>query len=115
MSNVVDFLERMGSEAHWRHAPADEIEQALIEADIEIEMRSAILANDVSELQARLGRIKLMDLQIPGPSPEEIPEEPEQPEDPEKKEEEEEEGGTTGARQSNDACDSVSASSLSLS
>ncbi|GLQ50980.1 hypothetical protein ACFFJT_07235 [Dyella flava] len=114
MSDVVDFLERMGSEAHWRHAPAGEIEQALIEADIEIEMRSAILTNDVSELQALLGQVKLMDMQTPGPSPEEIPEEPEQP-DPEKKEEEEEEGGTTGAKRSKDAGDSVFASSLSLS
>ena len=112
MSNVVDFLERMGSDAHWRHAPADEIEQALVEADIELEMRSAILASNVSELQALLGQVKLMDMQTPGPSPEEIPEEPEQPEDPA---EEEEEGDTAGTRQSDAACDPVPALSLSRS
>jgi hypothetical protein len=116
MSSVVDFLEKIGSEAQWRDASADQIEQALVEADIEVQVRSAILTHDISELRALLGQVKLMGVQIPGPSPEEIPEEPEQP-DPEKKEEEDEEEQqmhATGAKHSKDACYSVPASSLSL-
>jgi hypothetical protein len=116
MSSVVDFLEKIGSEAYWRDAPADQIEQALVEADIEIQVRSAILTNDIPELRALLGQVKVMGLQVPGPRPEEIPEEPEQP-DPEKKEEEEEEeerGQATGTKRSKAACDSVPTPSLSL-
>jgi hypothetical protein len=51
MSNVVDFLEKLGSEAQWRHASQEELELALAEADIAMPERSAILAKDASQLQ----------------------------------------------------------------
>lgn len=94
MSSVVDFLERMGSEAQWRNASPDEIEQALAEATIEAPMAAAILAQSTSDVQALLGQTTFIGMLIPGPSPEEVPDQPE----PEKKEDEDEEGEDPGQR-----------------
>jgi hypothetical protein len=55
MSNIIDFLERMGQDAQLRHAPQDEVEQALIRAQIEPAMRAAILGEDSRHLEALLG------------------------------------------------------------
>lgn len=115
MSKVVDFLERMGSEAQWRNAPSDEIEQALTNAGIDTPVRDAILAKNAAAVQALLGQVKMMGYQLPGPhvppppSPNEVPQKP-QPE-PEK---EEEEGGESGkSTSSQHAHRSSSLSSLS--
>jgi hypothetical protein len=86
MSSVVDFLEKMGSEAHWRDASPQDIELALAEADIDASMSAAILAQSASEVRALLGQAACMGMLIPGPSPEEAPDQPE----PEKRDDEEE-------------------------
>jgi hypothetical protein len=103
MSSVIDFLEKMGSDAHWRTASQDELELALQETDIAPAERSAILAQDALELRALLREIPLFMVQIP---PGEIP--------PGEEEEEEEEGEEEGDEKhdSMGLCHASSASSL---
>ena len=115
MSRVIDFLERMGTEAHWRSASQDEIKVALLEAGIEMPIRSAILTKDVSELQALLGQVELIAYQTPtpAPAPQEIPQKPGQPKP--EKEDEDEDGDPDEATQSNGICYSSLPSSHSLS
>jgi hypothetical protein len=55
MSNVIDFLERLGKDAHLRHASDGELEQALIGAQIDPAVREAILLRDQRQLEALLG------------------------------------------------------------
>lgn len=56
MFDVIDFLERMGQDAQWRHASQDEVGLALAGAEIDPELRVAILARDEQGLQALLGQ-----------------------------------------------------------
>jgi len=56
MFDVIDFLERMGQDAQLRHASQDEVELALTSAEIDPELRVAILARDEQGLQALLGQ-----------------------------------------------------------
>jgi len=55
MSNVIDFLESLGQDAKLRHASRDEMERALLNAQIEPELRAAILDADQARLEALLG------------------------------------------------------------
>ena len=55
MGNVIDFLERLGSDARLRYASGSEVEQALELAQIDAAARAAILAGQRSELEALLG------------------------------------------------------------
>jgi hypothetical protein len=114
MSSVVDFLEKMGSEAQWRDASADDIEAALAEAGIDPAMSSAILARSAEQVQALLGQVKLVNQYTPTPTPKphEVPT-PTQP-DPGKEEEEEESDETSGgSKPSNSACSSPATSTHS--
>jgi hypothetical protein len=56
MFDVIDFLERMGQDAQLRHASQDEVGLALAGAEIDPELRVAILARDEQGLQALLGQ-----------------------------------------------------------
>jgi hypothetical protein len=56
MSNVIDFLEKMGQDAQLRHASQDEVERALTGAQIDPELQAAILAKDQSGIEALLGQ-----------------------------------------------------------
>lgn len=55
MSNVIDFLERLGQDAQLRSASGDEIEAALRDAGITLDVRQAILGDDRRALEALLG------------------------------------------------------------
>jgi len=55
VSNVIDFLERLGQDAQLRRATGDEIEAALRNAGIEPGLRQAILGDDRGALEALLG------------------------------------------------------------
>lgn len=55
MSNVIDFLERMGQDAKLRHAVGEEFETALAAADIDPAVRAALVDADQSRLEALLG------------------------------------------------------------
>jgi hypothetical protein len=78
MASVIDFLEKMGSEAQWRNASHDEIELALDKTEIETPMCSAILSKNASEVQALLRQIPLIGFQVPSPTP--LPDEEEEQE-----------------------------------
>ena len=55
MSNVIDFLERLGNDAQLRHASDSALEQALINAQIDPAVREAILLRDQRRLETLLG------------------------------------------------------------
>ena len=55
MSSSIDFLERLGSDAHLRHAAATTVEQALALAQIDPAVQAAILSEDSLQLEALLG------------------------------------------------------------
>ena len=56
MTDVIEFLERMGQDPQLRHAAQDEVERALISAEIAPELRAAILAKDQEQIVALLGQ-----------------------------------------------------------
>jgi hypothetical protein len=55
MSNVIDFLERMGRDAQLRSATGLEVEAALLRAGIEPNTRAAILGGDQLLLESLVG------------------------------------------------------------
>lgn len=50
MSDVIEFLEKMGRHAQLRHASPEDMELALEDAQIDAPLSSAILARDMSDL-----------------------------------------------------------------
>ena len=71
MLNVIRFLEKMGSEAQWGNATKDEMELALMDAEVEAPLRSAILDKDVVQLQTLLQQKEPVCMIIPGEEEEE--------------------------------------------
>jgi len=55
VSNVIDFLQRLGQDADLRHAPRTALEVALAEADIDPALREALLGADQRKLETLLG------------------------------------------------------------
>jgi hypothetical protein len=55
VSNVIDFLERLGQDAGLRHATDEAVTEALRNAGIEPALQAAILDKDQHELEALLG------------------------------------------------------------
>lgn len=55
MTNVIDFLERLGQDARLRYACAEELDRALIGAQIDPALREALLGEDRRQLEALLG------------------------------------------------------------
>jgi hypothetical protein len=111
MTSVVDFLERMGSEAQWRYASSGDIEAALADAKIDAPMSAAILARSAVEVQALLGQVKMMPQQTAVPSPFDVPKPPQPgPGEGEQENEEEEESGKSAGdnKQLSNACNSSS-------
>lgn len=55
MSNVIGFLEKMGQDAQLRHAPCNELERALTQAEIDPALQAAILGGDQHQIEVLLG------------------------------------------------------------
>ena len=55
MSNVIDFLERLGQDAGLRHATDEAVSEALRGAGMEPALQAAILGKDQRALEALLG------------------------------------------------------------
>ena len=55
MADVIEFLERLGQDASLRHAPAAVLEQALRDAQIDPQLREALMRGDQAEVEAALG------------------------------------------------------------
>lgn len=82
MSNVIDFLERMGASSALRTANPDQLAKELTAASVDAELAAAILAGDDASLRARLAPGKFYSIQLDETEESEAPEEPNQePED----------------------------------
>lgn len=66
MSNVIDFLERLGQDAHLRDASQEDLELALASARIDPELQAAILAKDQEQLEVLLGSVNVCCMVNPG-------------------------------------------------
>jgi len=55
MSDLIDFLERMGGDSQSRFATGPGLEEALTRAGIEPTVRSAVLAGDQLRLESLIG------------------------------------------------------------
>jgi hypothetical protein len=84
MSDVIDFLEKMGQDAQLRHGSPDEVELALASAEVAPELQSAILAKDQTQLETLLGQAPVCVMFFPGKEDEEEDDEGEEtpPEEP---------------------------------
>lgn len=83
MSSVIEFLERLGADAHLRHASQEDVAQALAESQVDSAIGAAIIARSTSDLYALLDQQQPMFHVLENPGREEEEEE----------EEGEEEGG----------------------
>lgn len=52
MTDIIEFLERVGQDAHLRHGSRDDLERALTAAELAPGLRAAILSRDQSYLEA---------------------------------------------------------------
>jgi hypothetical protein len=82
MSNVIDFLERMGRDGQLRHASTEDMAGALEVARIDPQLAAAILARDSAQVESLLGDSKIYCALIPGKQDEEEEEEGEDDEVP---------------------------------
>lgn len=71
MSNVIDFLERMGRDGQLRHASTEDMAGALEVARIDPQLAAAILARDSALVESLLGNSKIYCALIPGKQDEE--------------------------------------------
>lgn len=75
MSDIIDFMERMGGDAQLSQASNDELAVALSTTDVTPELQSAVLAGDAQRVGALLGTKPVCMLVAPpvppgpGPSP----------------------------------------------
>jgi hypothetical protein len=82
MSDLIDFLERMGGDSQSRFATGPELEEALTRAGIAPTVRSAVLAGDQLRLESLIGASHNVGVLI------NLPDEEEEEEDEEDKEHE---------------------------
>ena len=93
MSNLIDFLEQMGSDSQSRFATGPELETALTRAGIEPSVRAAVLARDQLRLESLIGASPIVCSMI------NVPEEEEESEEEEEEDEDQEgEGDEDGAK-----------------
>jgi hypothetical protein len=90
MTNVVDFLDRVGRDAELRYATAEEIERVLAQEQIGPAMRGALF-DDGAQLEALLGAQPNICCMVHQPDEEPEEEEEEEPTDDEKEEDDGEE------------------------
>lgn len=75
MSNVIDLLERLGSDPSLRHASDATLEQALLDAQLDPSIREALMARDQRKLEMLLGATANVCCMIATPAQEEDDEE----------------------------------------
>ncbi len=69
MSDLVDFLERMGGDSQSRLATGSRLEEALTRAGIAPTVRSAVLAGDQLQLESLIGASRNICILINFPDP----------------------------------------------
>ena len=90
MSNVIDFLERMGQDARLRDATESELDAALVQAGIEPALRTAMLGEDSHALESLLGVAPTLCCLIHKEDEEEEPDEEDEDEDDDEDDEDDE-------------------------
>jgi hypothetical protein len=55
MSDVIEFLERMGKDSQLRHAPAGALQRALSDARMSPQLQAAVMGGDQAGIEAVLG------------------------------------------------------------
>jgi hypothetical protein len=85
MSDVIDFLERMGAEAPLRSASAIELATALTEAGLESALLTDIMATDRRGLDSLVGARSSICCLIYSPEDEDLQEQPQKAAEEEKK------------------------------
>jgi hypothetical protein len=86
MSDLIEFLERMGGDSESRFTAGAELDEALTHAGIGPTVRSAVLAGDQLQLESLIGARSNVCSLI------NLPDEEEEEDDEEKEDEEDEEG-----------------------
>jgi hypothetical protein len=82
VSDIIEFLEKLGADARLRSASATELEAALIRAGLESTLWTALLGMNQSQLESLLGARSNVCCLVAVPDEEEKPEEEEeQPEE----------------------------------
>ena len=81
MTDVIDFLERMGQDAQLRHGSQDELELALGNTELAPELQFAILAKDQAKLETLLGQGPQCNVFFPSKEDEEQDDESEETEE----------------------------------
>lgn len=71
MTDVIEFLERMGQDAQLRHGSQNDIELAMTEATMAPELKLALLAKNQAKLEMLLGQLPLCAIFLPGKEEEE--------------------------------------------
>jgi len=71
MSNVIDLLEKLGSDPLLRHASDAVLEQALLEACVDPAIREALMTRDQHKLETLLGATANVCCMIATPAQEE--------------------------------------------
>jgi len=71
MTDVIDFLEKMGQDAQLRYGSQDDVELALESAQVAPELQAAILAEDQEHLKTLLGQEVFCAMLFPGDEEEE--------------------------------------------
>lgn len=54
MSSVIEFLERLGTDAQLRHAPQEDLARALEDSQVDAALGAAIIARSTDDLYALL-------------------------------------------------------------
>lgn len=81
MTDVLDFLERLGQDAQLRHGSQDDLELALSNTGLASELQSAILAKDPARLGTLLGQVPQCNVFFPSKEDEEQDDESEETEE----------------------------------
>lgn len=71
MTDVIEFLEKMGSDAQFHQGSRDQVALALMETGIAPEVQLALIAKDQSRLEQLLGQVPLCAVFLPGKQEEE--------------------------------------------
>jgi hypothetical protein len=71
MSDVIEFLQKMGQDAQLRHGSQDDLEQALAAAGLAGDLNAAILSRRPSDLEAFMQQAPVCGYFLPGKEDEE--------------------------------------------
>jgi hypothetical protein len=91
VSDIIDFIERMGADAQLRGASAGELEEALEQAGLDAASWTSMMGMTQSQLESVLGARSNVCSLVYSPQKEEEEEEPEEEGEEEEKEEKQEE------------------------